>query len=236
MRTYFYYLKDPRDNQIKYIGQSKNPRHRYFGHIHDAKFAKDKNTRKVNWIKGLLQKEMKPILEVFEEYLGDVENAHKREWKHIIEHREKGHILVNGNDGGTPYLLPDDRIKKVHQYNKETGEFIKEFRCPFDAFCETGIKDSNIGRACREEGIKPKFPGGFIWSYNKYEKFPLDSIPENFKYNRKKILVTKDNFSKEYYSAREASRELNIDYKGISACATGKQETIKGYKVSFVMI
>jgi hypothetical protein len=234
MKTYFYYLRDPRDNQIKYIGQSKNPKHRLAQHINQAKQGRDKNSRKVRWILGLSEKNLKPILETFEEYQGNVQAAHVREWILIKEHLDAGHELTNGNDGGVPYILPDDRVKKVYQYEKETGLFIKEYRCAFDAFAETSIHDASISASCKNEGKKALFAGGFIWSYNKYDIFPLNIIPIPTLNNRKKISAQKENYYQEFLSARDAARTLGIDYRQISDCARGGQKTCHGYTFKFI--
>jgi hypothetical protein len=235
MKTYFYYLKDPKDNAIRYIGQSKNPKERLSKHIHDSKRGRDKNTRKVRWILSLLRENLKPILEVFETHLGSIDAAHIREWQLIKQHLAQGHDLTNGNDGGVPYILSDERVKKVYQYDKQTGIFLKMYRCAFDAYSETSIKDAGISLACKNEGIKPRFPGGFIWSYNEYTVYPLEIIPISKTGGKKSIYVCGNGISKIYTSARIAAAELNIDYRQISACAKGKQKTVKGYTITFVL-
>lgn len=235
MKTYFYYLRDPRDNQIKYIGQSKNPKERFAQHINHAKQGRDKNSRKVRWILGLISKGLFPVLEVFEVYTGSVKGAHKREWDLIKEHIGIGHELTNGNDGGVPYLLPDERVKPVYQYNKTAGEFIKGYRCSFDAYCETGIKDANISRACKMEFERPRFPGGFIWSYTKYDFYPVEKIPISKTGGKKGIIAicVTSGITITYNSAREAESALGVGYRDISNCARGNQKTAKGFVFKF---
>lgn len=236
MKTYFYYLRDPDTNAVRYIGQSKNPKHRYSCHIHDAKRGRDKNTRKVRWIMKLVHENKLPVLDVFEEYTGNIDAAHRREWQLIKEHLAQGHDLVNGNDGGVPHILPDDRVKPVFQYEKGTGSFIAEYRCAYDAYAETGIKDVNISVSCKKEFVAARFPGGYIWSYNKYDTYPLDKIPEPNLNNKKRIqaINLETGNITEFASAREAAKELNIKYKGISACARGSVRTYSGYVFRFV--
>jgi hypothetical protein len=54
--------------------------------------------------------------------------------------------------------------------------------------------------------------------------------------NTKKPILAKNLKTKkvlEYESAREASKDLNIDYKQISDNCRGRQHTCHGYKFSF---
>lgn len=66
MKTVFIYgLKDPNDNQIKYIGKANNPRKRYNRHVSDAILKKQGEKNK--WIKTLKENNLNPILEIIEE-------------------------------------------------------------------------------------------------------------------------------------------------------------------------
>jgi predicted GIY-YIG superfamily endonuclease len=53
--VYIYTLSCPLTNDIRYIGQSTNPKVRYRRHISDSKKRKD---HKSNWIRSLLNKNM----------------------------------------------------------------------------------------------------------------------------------------------------------------------------------
>ena len=63
METYIYTLTDPRTNQIKYVGKTNNPYYRFRMHIHEAKNG---NTYKQNWIKGLLKSNLEPVFEIID--------------------------------------------------------------------------------------------------------------------------------------------------------------------------
>mgnify|MGYP003338373331 CR=1 FL=1 len=63
-KVWIYALKDPRDNEIKYVGKSNNPEKRLKGHIYKAKYE---HTRKGNWIKKLIKLKLLPILEILKE-------------------------------------------------------------------------------------------------------------------------------------------------------------------------
>ena len=59
--VYIYTLSCPVTNDIRYIGQSFEPKVRYRRHIFDSKKRRD---HKSNWIKYLLEKGLKPILNI----------------------------------------------------------------------------------------------------------------------------------------------------------------------------
>lgn len=237
MKTHFYYLIDPDTKEIRYIGQSKHPKNRLKAHINNAKSGKDKNTRKNNWINKLLAANKLPEMLIFEEFCGDPIAAHKREWFHIQKHFNDGHNLTNGNDGGVPYILPDDKVKKVYQYDRTTLMFIKEYRNAFDASIETGIHDSGIsGSAKSIDKHKVRFAGNFLWSFDYYTLFPKERLLFSIRHNRKKVkatnLITKDECI--FVSAREASRQLKLSYRNISQVCKGEKKTHKGFTFCFV--
>ena len=60
---HIYILKDPINNEIRYVGKSDNPKERLIEHIRKSKYTK---TYKNNWIQNLLRDEKKPILEIIE--------------------------------------------------------------------------------------------------------------------------------------------------------------------------
>jgi hypothetical protein len=96
-KVYIYGLKDPRTNEIRYIGKSNNPERRYSQHF----AANDDNSHKCNWIKSLKRKGLRPELVILE--ITTPEEWEERE-KHWIEFGvESGWDLTNiragGNDG-----------------------------------------------------------------------------------------------------------------------------------------
>lgn len=94
MKTIFIYeLIDPRTNEPKYIGKSINISNRLSAHLKDK--AK---TYKTNWIKGLLELNLKPIINVIDEVNED-------EWsfweQHYIDlYKSWGFKLTNLTPGG----------------------------------------------------------------------------------------------------------------------------------------
>lgn len=93
METFIYALIDPRNKQVRYVGKSNNPKGRLNGHLKDKM-----RTHKANWIKKLLQEQLKPELLILDKVL-------ESEWQfwevyYIDLYKSWGFSLTNGNGGG----------------------------------------------------------------------------------------------------------------------------------------
>ncbi len=97
-RAWFIYtLSDPETMKIRYVGWTTNLKSRLKWHISDAK-TKTGKQHKRRWIKSLINKKLKPIMDVVEVGVGDGWQAIEKRW--IKHHRDSGCDLVNATDGG----------------------------------------------------------------------------------------------------------------------------------------
>ena len=64
MTNYIYGLRDPRDGKIKYVGQTRNPRARYAGHV-GVPAGRGLNAKE-QWIKDLRDLGTRPELVILE--------------------------------------------------------------------------------------------------------------------------------------------------------------------------
>ena len=92
--VYIYGLKDPRTNEIRYVGKTNNPRRRLEFHL----AMKDVNRHKVNWLEDLKRDGAKPVMVILEQT--DDKNWGKREKYWIATGRASGWPLTNIADGG----------------------------------------------------------------------------------------------------------------------------------------
>lgn len=88
---YIYALKDPRDDAVRYIGQSRDPQQRLSQHKADG----SGNSKKSRWIRELRARGQSPILEVIEE--ATESEKHQRELWWIYEYLSKDADLTNNN-------------------------------------------------------------------------------------------------------------------------------------------
>lgn len=91
---FIYALCDPETGEVKYIGKTNNPRTRYGDHLGDWSASE-----KTRWIAQLKFRDLKPKMEILEEFLDseldwrEVERFWIRYWRFL------GANLVNGTDG-----------------------------------------------------------------------------------------------------------------------------------------
>lgn len=147
--------------------------------------------------------------------------------KALIKKYKKLYDLKNENDRGL-----GGRVSTtiVYQYNSD-GQLIGQFINANQAAINTGIKDCNIHRCCKNEnGYGTKQAGGYFWSYIKYDRYPHKFI-KNWRQLKGKpvVCVSQDGVEQEYITAREAQRQTGVNYKHISSCCLGKRKTAGGY-------
>ena len=96
MEYKIYTLSDPETLNVRYVGvTSHSLSNRLSGHIHDAK---TKFSHKCNWIKSLLAKGLKPLIQ-------ELESCTESEWEDleiywIEQFRQWNFHLVNADKGG----------------------------------------------------------------------------------------------------------------------------------------
>jgi hypothetical protein len=96
MKSYLYTLNCPFTNNIKYVGISINPKKRFNDHL--SKARQNTLTRKNAWIKGLLNQEKKPILNIVSEH--NIEDIEQIEKDTIFKYKKEGLDLYNLTSGG----------------------------------------------------------------------------------------------------------------------------------------
>ena len=93
--NYIYILLEP-TGEVRYVGKSVSPKDRYKKHLNEAKKRKS-ITYKNNWIYSLLNKGLKPKMEIIDQIDGEWEWLEKY-W--ISQMKMWGFDLVNNTEGG----------------------------------------------------------------------------------------------------------------------------------------
>lgn len=247
--TFIYALKDPRTDEIRYIGKANNPDERYHNHLVQCR---DKNTHKRNWINKLKEEGLKPILEVLEEVpINQWKDCEKR---YIKKYIDEGCDLMNYTEGGdgctfgnkTSYKKGENG-KKIVMLDKE-GNYIKTFNLIKEAEEELEVK--SVGNTLSKNQKSSK---GFLFLLeNEYIKMNKSDIDKHVEYSKPKILSSnKTSFKnghiplhkvrtiyqyskngeyiQEWISAAEAGRKLNINKFGITNCALNISKSAGGF-------
>lgn len=107
--VFIYSLTDPFTGNVRYIGQSTHPKERLAAHCNEKSCC-----HRANWIKSVIRRGKRPLMEILEEIAPDADwQAAERWW--IAHGRERGWPLTNGTDGGdgVPGLSPEIRQRIV---------------------------------------------------------------------------------------------------------------------------
>ena len=115
--TYIYVLIDPRDNNIRYVGKTVNPKKRLENHLVPSRLRTI--SHKNSWIKDLLKNNLKPkmvLLETIE--IGCNWEERELYWiSYFKQNSEKD--LTNYTDGGVlPPVMPHEHYEKLAKIPK----------------------------------------------------------------------------------------------------------------------
>jgi hypothetical protein len=122
--TFIYSLSDPDTNEIRYIGKANNLKYRLWAHVHEAKHNL-RNQHKCNWIKTLLDKDKKPVIDVIEEVSIDNWQACEIYW--ISQFTAWGFNLINKTKGGECGVI-SEKCKKALALSKKRGHVKGTFK------------------------------------------------------------------------------------------------------------
>jgi hypothetical protein len=227
--AYIYALLDPRDNEVRYIGKTINPKKRLQEHLSDSK--REYNYRSM-WIKSLLKENLKPLIKFLK--ICPLSDFVKYETEYIQLY--KNGKLTNsdetgqGNVGKRQEILDKQSEKMgrmVYQYDLD-GNFIQEFRSVRFAANYLSLSHSNISRSCN--GLS-KHSGGFVF---RYEKVIVEKI-DNPNAIKKSVIEVNELGSeiRKWKSIMDCSRDTKIDNSNISRVCNGIRNSIKGRYFKF---
>lgn len=215
-KFYFYVLIDPRNYNISYIGRTVDPQNRYRNHIYEAK--KNNRNKRERWIFKLLKLNLKPIMKVILEKITTLKDAIEIEKYLVIKYSE----IYNLKNSPDNYLGAVLTGNKVYKYDLNCN-YICSYMNSNQAYIQTKIKDSSILKCCKNQ---TKSAGGFLWSFNKYKKYPY-KYNNDWRKDKGKPVLQYDlnmNFIREWKTAKDVFNNLNISYKNISSCCLNKRK------------
>jgi hypothetical protein len=246
--SYVYVLIDPITGFIRYVGQTQDAYHRIFSHITDAK-NRDK-THRGSWIKSLLNKGLKPILEVIQ--CASLEEIDFWECHYISLYKSWGFDLTNYELGGNKnkkYSLEHrKRLSEIHtgtftgidshnakpfaQFSK--GILIGVFGTIKEAHELTGIGKCTISRYLNKDS-RPSKGSGYHWEYISKEfyfenkdRFTRYYVSTSYAKGRK-ISASRENFYKEYNTITECALDLKVPTGNINKVIRGERPHAGGY-------
>ena len=230
--AYIYGLIDPRNNEIRYIGKTINPKNRLSEHITESRKLNIIHYR-AKWIRKLTRLELKPKITFLRVCSLDEFEKYETEYIKIYSNN----ILTNSDETGSGNKNRKREVldrqsensgRKVYQYDLE-GNFIKEYRSVRTSAKELNLNHANITRCCN--GIS-KHSGGYIF---RYEKVNVEKVENPNAV--KKIVIEVDSNELEigrWISIMDCSRDTGLDNGNLSRVCNGKLPSIKGRFFKFV--
>lgn len=230
--AYIYGLIDPRNNEIRYIGKTINPKNRLSGHITESKDINVVNYR-AKWLRKLTKLGLKAEITFLKTCSSDEYEKYETEFIKIYSNNR----LTNSDETGQGSKNRKREVldrqsensgKKVYQYDLD-GNFLKEFRSARTAASELNLNHGNISRCCNG---KFKHTGGYIFRYEMTSNIKLEN-PNAVK----KIVVEVDSNGLEidrWVSIMECSRSIGIDNGNLSRVCNCKLQSIKGRFFKFL--
>jgi group I intron endonuclease len=215
MKTYIYILKHPETFEIKYVGKTTNVKRRW--HQHKSKKCLEKTASKklAAWILKLISNNLLPIMEIIEE----CENNWVEREKYWISFYgiESLCNLSEGGEGVGHNDFTKSKIKNALIGRKKSNE---EKQAISKAM--TGKKRPNSGKAISNAHKE---------RYKDIEERKKHSIKLRKKVGQYDL---ENNLIQEFESAREASRQLNIDCGSISKCCRNKQKQCSEFTFKYI--
>jgi len=191
--VYIYALIDPRDNEVRYIGQTVNLSQRFRKHLTDKRIS----SRKRAWLDELLLLGKEPIMKVIEQC--NKGNAGEREQYWIADYRNLNTDLLNISNGGAGHgsWTMSDEIKKK-------------------------ISDANKGRTFTDETRKKLSDAGKRRTFTDETRKKISDSQKGKPHPRRQRPVAQYDldgvFMRQFPSGKEASAKTGIDAKSISRC------------------
>ena len=210
MKTYIYILRHPETFEVKYVGKTNNIKRRFAQHKSKKCLEKTGSKKLASWILKLLSNNLFPIMEIIEEC---DDNWAERE-KYWISYYSNTTTLCNLSEGGEGVGHNDSTKSKIKNalVGRKRSDEEKEA-------ISKAMTDKKRGKYTNTEGHKKR--------YENPEERKKCSIKLRKKVGQYDL---ENNLIQEFESAREASRQLNIDCGSISKCCRGiRYKSIDGF-------
>lgn len=128
-KIYIYTLSNPITKEIRYVGKTKSIKRRLQSHIDYARNPKRKRRYVSDWILGLLNQNLKPIITIIDETDENSWVTRERYWiKHFRDLQFNLCNLTDGGEGNTGYVYSDElrNIRRISRIGYITPENVKQ--------------------------------------------------------------------------------------------------------------
>jgi hypothetical protein len=256
MSIFIYYLSDEKGN-IRYVGKTKNsPRKRLYKHILESKT--NKKSHKTNWIKSLLNKGERPVINVIDEVQEEEWEFWEQYW--ISQFKSWGFSLTNltiGGEGGNGYkhninskqkmrksklgtTLSQEQKDKISKsvkqkfidnpnYNR-SGNNIKSIINKDELYNLYITENLSMPKIAKKLGFGEKKIFDTLKEYNISK--PKEVWKEQLSTQPNKVVLQYDlfgNFIKEWISLNTINKETGLNKANIANCCRSVAKSVGGY-------
>lgn len=220
MKTYIYTLENPETGEIKYVGKTTNIKRRYYQHTNKKVCKKLSNKHLGNWLFSILNKDLKPILNILEECENNWADS---EIYWIEQFKVWGFNLVNFTKGGEGFGHKHSEKSKKKMSLVQKGLKKK--------FTEEGLK-SHIKRLTdnnpmHNEKIKNKVlssPNNHFYhpkpeSIKKSLESRKKLLETGFRFRARKVINTETN--EIFNTIKEAAECIGLSRPHLTLCLNG---------------
>jgi hypothetical protein len=256
MNVLIYYLSD-NNGEIRYVGKTKQfLKQRLYAHIIECK--SERKSHKISWIKSLLNKGERPLINVIDEVPEEEWEFWEQYW--ISQFTSWGFNLTNltsGGQGGNGYKHTIDSKKKMRKSKLGTTLPQEQRDKISKSVKQKFIENPDYNRS--GNNLKTIIDKDLIYNLYIIENLSLNKIAARLGYGKKKIFDTlkeyniskskevwKDQLStqpkkvvlqydllgnliKEWFGLETIQKETGIDGSGISSCCRGFAITAGNY-------
>lgn len=139
----------------------------------------------------------------------------KKEKEYILEYNSKEEGYNSDSGGGIQ--------KTVYQYDITTGELVSKYANLTLAGAVIGLNKQDLSSVCLSVN---KSSGGFYWSYDYYDKFPL---PKDKRRKKVSQYTLEGKFVNEFESVSEASKQSGCNKTSIAKVCRGERNCCGGF-------
>lgn len=127
--VFIYALCEPDTGEVRYVGKTQDPYHRFYEHVAPNQDNRKSNTHKYRWIQQLRQQGVQPLMRIIEEVSEQEWQERERYW--IAYYHATGAHLTNIKPGGEGGLTPESAAKmsasrRGHSVSPATREKISQ--------------------------------------------------------------------------------------------------------------
>jgi len=225
-----YYLRNSLNNEVFYVGYTKNLFRRLADHIKEAS-EHQKLLEKGNYILNFMNSGGFPIIKVLE-FSNSLKEAQEIEIFYIREFHKSFKLfnISSGGAGTTGVSRPSKKRIRVCKINPKTLLVEETYESIAIASELTGISSADIGNCCSGKRFSAR---KYFWCKEKdFINFkPIYNLKKGYK-TKKKIekYDLNNNLIETYSSITEAALLNNLSISKICNASNGQQKTSGGFK------